>query len=79
MLVAQYCSMAIMATESATSTKKPGSHESHGERDAKRATPPGEVGKSSGDKGAHKPAAAETENVDDDLDDDRYDNVACTD
>jgi hypothetical protein len=68
--------MAIMATESATSSKKPGSHESH-ERDARRA-PPGEVGKSSGDKGSHKPGPAESENVDDDLDD-RYDNVACTD
>ncbi len=78
MFVAQYSIMAIMATESATSTKKPGSHESHGEREAKRATPPGEAGKSSGDKGSHKPAAAETENVDDDLDD-PYDNVACTD
>jgi hypothetical protein len=50
--------MAIMATESATSSKKPGSPESHestaptvagDERDTKRARP-GEVGKSSGDK-----------------------------
>jgi hypothetical protein len=71
------CTMAIMATESATSSKKPGSHESHGERDARRA-PPREVGKSSGEKGSHKPGTAESENVDDDVDD-RYDNVACTD
>jgi len=32
----------------------------------------------SGEKGSHKPGTAESENVDDDVDD-RYDNVACTD
>ena len=72
--------MAIMATQSATSTKKPGSHESHGERDAKRARP-NEAHPTRNDKGAQKPPAeaeTDTETEDDTLDN-PYDNVACTD
>ena len=69
--------MAIMATQSATSTKKPGSHESHDERGAKKARPD-EADPTAKDKeGSHKrPAEAETE---DDTLDNPYDNVACTD
>jgi hypothetical protein len=73
--------MAIMATESTTSSKKPAAPKSHDERDAKR-TQPGEVGKGSGDKAPrtppHPPPNAEPEDLDDELDD-PYDNVACTD
>jgi len=70
--------MAIMATESATSSKKAGSHESHDEHDAKR-TGPGEAHKTPADKGSQKPgSAAGAETLDDELED-PYDNVACTD
>ncbi len=69
--------MAIMATQSATSSKKPGSHESHGERDAKRARH-NETDKTPSDKGSPKSPAAEPETEDDTLDN-PYDNVACTD
>jgi hypothetical protein len=69
--------MAIMATESGTSSKKPGAHEPHDERDAKSARA-GESGKGSGDKGEQKASSPEPEPVDDELDD-PYDNVACTD
>ena len=68
--------MAIMATQPANSSKKPGSHESHGERDAKRARP-NEAG-THDEKGSHKPSAAEAETEDDTLEN-PYDNVACTD
>jgi len=72
--------MAIMATESATSSKKlasPQSHESRaptvaGEEHDATKTRPGEVGKESN---ARHP---EREHLDDDLED-PYDNVACTD
>jgi hypothetical protein len=86
--------MAMMATESATSSKKPGSDESRsrgagappsgeGETSKTRASVPpsarpGEVGKDSSDKASHKAPKAEAEKVDDDLED-PYDNVACTD
>jgi hypothetical protein len=69
--------MAMMATESATSSKKAESHESRDERDATRARPH-EVGSSSGEKAPPKPPSAEPETLDSDLDD-PYDNVACTD
>jgi hypothetical protein len=68
--------MAIMATQSANSSKKPGSHESHGERDAKRARP-NEAG-THDEKGSHKPSGTEAETPDDTLEN-PYDNVACTD
>ena len=71
------CTMAIMATEAATSSKKPGSHESRDERDATRARP-GAAGKTPGDKGSPKPPSADPETLDDELED-PYDNVACTD
>ena len=69
------CYMAIMATESATSSKKAESHESRDEREATR---PHEVGSSSGEKAPQKPAPAEPETLDSDLDNPYYD-VACTD
>jgi hypothetical protein len=73
--------MAIMATESATSSKKPGSPEGETSKTAPGATPsprPGEVGKGSSDKASRKAPNAEPEDLDDELED-PYDNVACTD
>jgi hypothetical protein len=71
------CCMAMMATESANSSKKPESHETRDERDATRARPH-EVGGSSGEKATKKPLPDEPETLDPELDD-PYDNVACTD
>ena len=67
----------MMATESASSSKKPEAHETQDERDATRARPH-EVGGSYGDKATKKPPADEPETLDSELDD-PYDNVACTD
>jgi hypothetical protein len=69
--------MAIMATESANSSKKAESHEAQDERDTKRARPH-EVGSGKGDKESQKTPPAEPETLDSDLED-LYDNVACTD
>jgi hypothetical protein len=69
--------MAIMATETANSSKKAESHEAHDERDTKRA-PAHEVGSSKGHKESDKRPPAEPETLDSDLED-LYDNVACTD
>jgi hypothetical protein len=73
--------MAIMAVESATSSKKPGSPESETSKTGPGATPkarPGEAGKGSSDKASPKAPNAEPEDLDDELED-PYDNVACTD
>jgi hypothetical protein len=69
--------MAIMASQSPTSSKKHGAHESHDERDAKRARP-NESGTTNDHKEAHKPSSAAAETEDDTLEN-PYDNVACTD
>ena len=72
--------MAIMATQTANSSKKAESRESHDERDAahKPGARPGEAGKTASDSGGHKPPSAEPDSLDSVLDD-PYDNVACTD
>jgi hypothetical protein len=78
MFVAPSWDMAIMATQTATSSKKAESHDSsHDEHDARRARP-GDAGKRPDPKGPHKPPSAAAESVDDTLEN-PYDNVACTD
>ena len=80
----RYGDMASMATQTANSSKKAESRESHDERGAghEPGAPPGEVGKNPGgtpgDERSRKPASAEPEALDSALDD-PYDNVACTD